>query len=125
MKNTYEFNIEDINSVIIITKDSTQYTTTFTRKFKDNKPTEEFIETYSANDVHNDNTIITKQICERCGTWYDVNPTRLDYRYKCESCTSDYEDIVSEDELIERIYSFMNDEMFLDVMIFINGRQIE
>lgn len=123
MKNKYEFNIEDINSVIIVTKDSSQYTTTFNRKFENDKPTEEFIETYSANAVYNDLT--TKLICERCGTWYDVHATSLDYRGKCESCTSDYEDIVSEDELIERIYSFMNDEMFWDVMIFINGRQIE
>lgn len=120
MKNTYEFNIEDINSVIIVTKDSTQYTTTFNRKFEDSKPTEEFIETYSANSVFDDDHTLTA-ICERCGTWNKV--TKI--THECESCTSDYEDIVSEDELIERIYSYLNDEMFWDVMIFINGRQIE
>lgn len=121
MKNKYEFNIEDINSVIIVTKDHTRYTTTFNRKFEDGEPTEEFIETYSANITLNPNPGIFKIVCERCGTWRKV----VSQDIPCESCTSDYEDVVSEDELIERIYSFMNDEMFWDVMIFINGRQIE
>lgn len=122
MKNTYEFNIEDINSVIVVTKDITQYTTTFTRKYNNHKATEEFIETYSGNNLKdNDGSENINILCERCGTWRKVISTNI----PCESCTSDYEDIVSEDELIERIYSFMNDEMFWSVMIFINGRQIE
>lgn len=122
MKNKYEFNIEDINSVIIVTKDSSQYTTTFNRNFDNGKPTEEFIETYSANGNFDDEHAYTV-ICERCGSW---NKVLYGTNYSsCEHCTSDYEDIVSEDELIKNILSFINDEMFWDVMIFINGRQIE
>ena len=123
MKNTYEFNIEDINSVIIVTKDFTQYTTTFNRKFEDNKPTEEFIETYCANSIRDDDgTKNINLLCTRCGTWRKVSHDQLS---SCESCTFDYEDMVSEDEIIEIISSYINDEMFWDVMIFINGKQIE
>lgn len=120
MGKRYEFNIEDINSVICASKDLTQYTTTFTRKFDNGKPTEYFIETYSANmQIHPTDDTFTI-VCERCGSFRRVSSTNI----PCESCTSDYVDLVTEDELIKEVTSIV-DEEFENTMVFINGLPIE
>ena len=121
MKNSYEFNIEEIDSVIIVSNDDSKYTTLYHRKYIDDKPTESFILTYSANVSRDKNGV--KVICERCGSWYYNNTLTS---VPCQSCTDDYEDIISEDDLINTIMSFTeNESSFFEVIIFINGIHIQ
>ena len=133
MANKYEFNIEDINSVIITSlKHEDKYTIKCNRKMnEDGTPSTMFVETYSAEEDRTSEDGLIGVICRRCGTWnfcskenYEVFKQN-DFETMCPDCDDEYENVYGEDHLIETIMSFMDEESFFDVMIFINGRLIE
>lgn len=132
MKNKYEFNIEDINSVVIIDKKpGSDYCTVYARKYDEsNNKTMEFIETHHSNAEINKNTGEIKVLCSRCGTWnnYYINNTE-DYdinniEFECKFCTEGYQIIYTEDEMIGLIMSFMDKDMFNTIKIIINNTEI-
>lgn len=130
MRNRYEFNIEDINSVIITTIDD-QCSTICTRKENnDGTPSRLFVERFSAeNDIDDDGNIGV--ICPRCGTWnyYDnssynyLKKTNSDFDH-CADCPKNYEISYDEEDLISLIQSYLNKESFCKVDIYINGIHI-
>ena len=126
MSNKYEFKIEDINSVIIATiTDPLKYSITLTRKInEDGTPTRVFVETYSAEKDYEDEGLVGV-ICPRCGVWnyYDLSYNG-EYNL-CKDYHENYENTYSENELITLVMSYMDEETFPDIAIFINGTHIQ
>ncbi len=132
MRNRYDFNIEDVKQVIICTiEDPCKYTIICERKYIDNgKPTRQFVERYQA-----EYDTVTQEgcigiICPRCGAWnfYDKNESNIDELLNinnCHKCDDSYEVTYSEDDLINLVMDFMDEESFYGVNIFINGIPIE
>lgn len=123
MRNKYEFKIEDINVVKIITNLEDNYTITCTRK----PGTNIFIETYSADNDESSNTEIGI-VCPRCGEWnyckkHEYSPDIYDI--KCENCEPTYQISYTEDDLIDMIMENMNEESFFDIELYINGIHIK
>lgn len=125
-RNKYEFNIEDINTAKVSTiPDEHNYAVIYTRKFINEKPTTDFIMTYEADEDDDMNGSIGV-LCPRCGIWsyYDATDTEKIQEKHCERCTKDFEEIISEDELISILLSYMNQETFLDISLTINNKYI-
>lgn len=130
MSNTYEFNIEDINSVIAIDVNSScNYKTEYTRII--NKcgeyQSKYFVETSHSDPIIEDNTV--KIVCERCGTWNsypieDYNSDKFDKNNICPRCESNYKNLYSENEIISIIMSFMDKEIFDGIKLIINDTEI-
>lgn len=120
MKNKYEFKIEDINTVKVVSSSSDNFTTTYTRKND-----RSFIITYTA-DVEESKTNKGELlvICNRCGAWnslkeYDEN------NFICAHCYNLHEETISEENLIDTILSFLDEEIFFDISLYINDIQIQ
>ena len=129
MRNKYEFRIEDIHNVLIVSKGKDQYSNVFSRKYDDDgNPTEFFIQTYNAEPEFIDDDKV-KVICSRCEGWNVFDKSKYfdddDFKFVCEHCTEDYEDVIHENELIDIINSYMDEELFFDVSILINFIPIE
>ena len=132
MRNKYEFNIEDINSVIITDlTDAFKISTNCIRKKNDDgTPSRMFVEKYSAEEDYSEDGIIGV-ICSRCGTWnyYDEASYEFfkenDFKHACPACKPEDETSYDENDLIDLIQSFINEESFNDVLIFINGTHIQ
>lgn len=128
-KKKYEFRIEDIHTVLIVSKSESKYTNTFSRKYdEDGNPTLYFIQTYNAEPEEiGDDTI--RVICNRCEGYNVFDKSEYfdneDFKFTCDQCADDYEDIIHENELIDIINSYMDEEYFFDVSIFINFIPIE
>ena len=124
MANRYEIKAEDINRVTIrdITSDS-NYSVFYNRKLDENgTPTREFVVIYEADpDIDGENI---KCICKRCERWNTFNYE--DWKKpgfnenQCEYCSEDYETIVTENELIDLVLSYMDEDLFFDVDLYIN-----
>ena len=129
MANRYEIRVEDINRVTIqdISGDS-RYDVFYNRKFDENgNPTRDFVVVYEA-DPDIDGEYI-KCICKRCERWNtfkyeDWKKPGFDEN-QCEHCSEDYEVIMSENELVELILSYMDKDLFFDINLYINDTLIE
>ena len=130
MANRYEFKIEDIHNVMIISNTSeSQYTNVYSRKYdEDGNPTQYFVQTYNAEPEEIEDGKV-RVICSRCEGWnvFDKNEyfDNDEFKYECAHCAEDYEDIIHEDDLIEVVKSYMDEELFFDVSILINFLPIE
>lgn len=131
MKKKYEFKIEDINSVKSIATSSDKYTVIYTRKFNNSgKPTRSFIVTYDAvpeERKYDKNKIIT--ICKKCGAWNSFDKDIFyseDFEFICGDCYDQYEEIISEEDLIKVISSLIDDEdTFFGIDLYINDIHIK
>lgn len=123
MANRYEFNIEDIISVKVISK-SDGYTTNYNRKLDDNyNPSMYFVQTYFAQEDRSSNDGTVKVICPRCEGWNTFKVEEFDsddFEYECKFCEDDYEDYIEENEMVESIMSLLNPETYNDIQLFIN-----
>ena len=121
MRNKYEFKIEEITSAFIqTTTDKYLYTTIFNRK-DDN----EFIITHSAL-VDSSKDGVVKVICPRCGRWNTFDEDEFyNGNTECDQCSDDYEEYCNENEFIEIILSFMDEDIFKEVIININEIHIK
>lgn len=129
MKNTYEFNIEDINRVVIALKEGSMYTTTYTRKLDEyGQPTRDFVKTYDAEPDDSAGNGDVDLICNRCERWNHVSKEQLnqeDYEFKCNYCSEDYEELADEDDVIDAIEVALEPETYFDITLTINGTRIE
>ena len=122
MKNKYEFKIEDINEAKVISNTSDNFTTTYTRRND-----KLFIVTYTA-DIEESKTDRSKEmvICNRCGAWNSVNKGEYDENnFICKHCYNLQEDTITESNLIDTILSFLDEEIFFDVELYIYGKKID
>ena len=123
MKNKYEFKIEDINTVKIVSSTSDNYTMTYTRKNN-----QLFVITYSAfPDECIGNKHKIKAVCEKCDSWivFDKEEFYSDnFEFICSNCYGLHEDTISEEELIKTILSLFDEETFFDIEIYINHIKI-
>ena len=124
MANKYEFRIEDIHTVLIVSKSEDKYTNTFSRKYdEDGNLTHYFIQTYNAEPEELDGNKI-RVICNRCESYNTFDKSEYfdneDFKPTCARCAEDYEDIIHENDLIDLINSHMDEELFFDVSLFIN-----
>ena len=124
MRNKYEFRIEDIHNVLIVSTSESQYSNVYSRKYdEDGKPTQYFVQTFNAEPEEIEDGKI-KVICSRCEGWNVFDKSDYfdndDFEFICEYCVEDYEDTIHEDEVIEIINSYMDEELFYDVSILIN-----
>ena len=124
MANKYEFNIEDINKVVIITEtDPQKFTITCNRKMdEDGNPTIYFVETYSAEPEEDEAS--TTIICHRCGTWLTF-PKDWKEEFYCSDCKENYENTYDEEFLASFILSYMNEESFKNITMIINDTVIK
>ena len=129
MRNRYEFNIDKINVVMIESKSEGFYTNVYMRKIDEHgKRTRKFVRTFHAepdDSVGNGNILI---LCNRCESWNEVSKDKLDdpdYEFKCKHCTEDYEDIITEEELINAINGAMDPDVYFDIKLIINNIIIE
>ena len=124
MRNRYEFKIEEIHNVFIVSKTSDlQYTNIYSRKYdEDGNPTRLFVQTYNAEPEEIEGDKI-KVICSRCEAWnvYDKSDyyDNEEFVIECEQCADDYEEIITEEDLVDIINSLMGED-FYDVSILIN-----
>ena len=118
MKNRYEFKIEDINEIKVISLSSDNYTTTYTRRLD-----KLFVVNYSADvERRHDNTLSV--LCCRCGAWNTLDEYD-ESNFICGHCYNLHEETISETELIDTVLSFMNEEIFFEIELYINGKQIK
>lgn len=124
MKNTYEFNIEDINSVIVALNTGSLYTTTYKRKYdEEGNPTDVFVRTYDAepdDSCGNGNVIL---ICNRCERWTEVSKEEInkdDYEFKCGFCSEDYEELVDDNDVIAAIQAALEPDTYFNITLVIN-----
>ena len=128
MANRYEFKIEDINSVEIVTK-SDQYTNKYIRIYDGEHQTRMFRLTYSSNfeiEISNGKTL-AKVMCPRCERWNTFLMTDYldaNFVYECNYCGDDYEETIDEDTLIETINSMITEDTFFDIELRINDMLI-
>lgn len=122
MKNRYEFKIEDINTVKAVSvATSDNFTTTYTRRDK------LFITTYTA-DIEESKSDRSKEmvICNRCGSWNSLNKGEYDENnFICSNCYNLAEHAITEEKLIEIVLSFLDEEVFFDIELYINDKKIE
>lgn len=129
MANRYEFNIEDINLVLVVVKKD-KLSTTYKRviDMDTSYPLEKFIQTfYATPEVVEGTRDTVKVICPRCGKWniIDTSITETNYTDICDNCDIDYEDIVNEEYIINLLKEIMSDEeTFFETDIFINDIHI-
>jgi len=126
VKNSYEFNIEDINNVKFISHGKFTYTINYKRICdENNNPTLYFKEEHQAEIETTDNDHIGK-VCSHCGSWNYFHRSLYEdenFVYSCEHC--DGSDIIQpEEEVVDMISSFMNESDFQDIDIYINDIHI-
>lgn len=119
MRNTYEFNIEYINKIKV---DDGSLCVEYKRM---DDPIEDkwfFIETFHSNLDYNENTGEFESICPRCGTWNNstIQPILTTSDYECKSCDTTYHELYSEEDMIDIILSFMEEDTFNDITLSIN-----
>lgn len=128
MRNKYEFDIADIESVIIKSKSEGHYTVIYERKLDENRqPTREFVRSYDAEPDPSPGNGEMIVLCSRCETWNTVSKMEFDnpnYKFRCNHCSEDYEDIVTEDDLVSAIAGSMDPDVYFDIWLFINGIEI-
>ena len=124
MGNRYEFKAEEIDKVAIISIGSEyRYDTFYTRKMdEDGNPTRLFITNWDSDpDIDGDKV---KCICKRCERWNTFNIEEWkspEFNSNlCNYCEEDYEDIISEEDLIELVLSYMDKDLFFVVNLYIN-----
>ena len=121
MKKTYEFNIEDINTVMIIASDTLKNTQIYTRE---NPNSRLFVERYDAEvEDKGDNVGI---ICPRCNRWNYISKEYYnndEFEFNCEYCHGEIENTCDENDLIDIIMSLLDDD-FRDINLFINNIHI-
>lgn len=124
MKNKYEFNAEDINKIIVVTNDSTEYTYQLIRKFnEDGSPTMSFETRHTAKSYKTQDDLICS-ICPYCGIWnYIAEDLYNSGEFECD-CNSE-KVFISEEEAIEFVLSLMNEKDFDGITIIINDIVIE
>ena len=123
MKNVYEFNIEDIKTVKIVTlTDEFKYTLVYTRTKVLHEDT-----FYLSHDALPDLTVDGEVsiICPKCGIWNKFSEefyNSEEYKFTCSSgkCIDRFYDVISEDELIDVIMSYMDEGVFNELEITIN-----
>ena len=128
MRNRYEFNIEEINSVVIALKSEGSYTVTYKRKFdEDGMPTTEFVRTYSAEPDNSPGNGNVMMICNRCETWTEISKEELErpgFTFNCNHCSDDFEDIIDEDDVVIAIAGAMEPDVYFDIDLYINDIHI-
>ena len=123
MKNRYEFKIEDIKTVKIVSSSSDNYTTTYIRK-NDRL----FKIVYSAKPeehVADKNKILV--ICDKCEAWNVLDKEEFysdNFEFTCNNCHGYHEDTISEQKLTEIILSLMDEETFFEIELYINHTRI-
>ena len=125
MKNRYEFKIEEINEVRIVTvSDPLKYTILCKRELKEGTPLRTFKETYSAHPDYNEELGIVGIICPKCGDWNYFDKSIYDNvsSFECdnEDCDDNYCD---ENSIINLVHSIIN-ESFNEIELYINGIHI-
>ena len=126
MNNLYEFDIDEIKSVTVIdTEGSCNYKTEYTRIETDNGNTY-FLERIYSDPIIEGNRV--KVVCQRCGHWNsfslkEFNSDEFDPD-SCTKCSSTYENLYSEDEMINIIMSFLEKDTFKGIKLFINDIEI-
>ena len=129
MKKRYEFKIEDIKTVSLSSLTSDNYTMNFVRKYDENgNDTRQFVTTYSAIpevSATDKNKIIA--VCRNCGSWnaYDKEEFSEDFNPICRNCYNEKEDLTNESAIINEIHSYLDEEVFFESEIYINGVKIE
>lgn len=129
MGKTYEFKIEDIQKVKIITvSDECKYTTICTRiKDENGNDTRTFLETYSAK-IDRSKEATVGIICPKCGSWSyfdEEDYNREDFEFECGYCKDkeNYSVVYSEKDLRDLVLSFFEEESaesFNELEIYIN-----
>lgn len=130
MKKRYEFNMEDIQSVSLSTTESDQYTMNFVRKYDENgNDTQKFITTYSAiPETSTTDKSKMSCVCKRCGNWQSYDKEKVlskDFKFECVKCEEGYEDLASEESVMNEIYAYMDEDVFFESEVVINGTLIK
>ena len=125
MRNKYEFNIEDIISCTVVSPyDEQQLTVGYVRIEDENgNNTRNFVTKYYAHQDTISQEGMIGTICNRCGAWTFCEEDSSDNT--CKHCESDYKETYTEEEMIDLILSYVEDEeLFRDVNLFINDIEI-
>ena len=132
MANKYEFKIEEIQSVRIISLDECNFTVKWDRVVDDDGiPVRSFVESYIADyDKSKEEEGKIGVICPICGSFVFIDKDKtedesFDSSFDLNHCTENDMIYYSEDELIEMIYSYMNPDEFSGCMIYINNVLIQ
>lgn len=124
MKNRYEFRIEDIKEVKVVSKnDPFHYTVQFTRDYN-NEPALLFKQTYHALPIEDDGRI--RIMCESCGKrtrhkkkyYYSNN-----FTFKCGRCDG-VPSLCDEGYVKSYVMDLMDKDKFNDYDIYINDVHI-
>lgn len=119
----YEFNIEDINIVVVKDKTSSyNYKTVYTRDALAIGEEPTFIESPYADPIVGENGV--EIICNRCGVWNSYSHDEyIDETFdskKCPNCDEHMKITHTENEMIDIIMSFMDKEIFESIELTIN-----
>lgn len=125
--NKYEFKMEDIKEIKIVTKEDPQrYTIKYKRVYYNNTPTETFIATFHSLPIEKENDRKIGIMCDKCGK---ITRFKRDYyhsdRFKfiCSKCKGD--NITCDEEYVrEYTLSLMEPETFSGIDLFINNIHI-
>ena len=122
MKNKYEFKLEEINKVKVVSVDELSFVVEWTRKND-----REFLETFYANrdesSLEDEGTVGI--ICPRCSLWNYFKKEEVDkpnFEYKCKC--GGKEELYAEEDIKKNILCLLNPEDFYGIILYINDIRI-
>lgn len=128
MKKRYEYHIENINSASLVSLDDPcRFSTIYERAYDaDGNPLTYFIESFASEKDYDSKKGLVGHICPRCGNWVFVDKDQdQDDNPYCSKCDEDYQNIYSEEEMIDLILSWMVDDIYPYSEIRINDELIK